>query len=270
MKENEISLQFKLKCQNIAQLKEFLFQKEEIINEKIKNEEILKTIKSLNEKYKILKDIKRFFIPIIGKCNSGKSTFLNYLLHQKDILETKESISTRFICIIRHDPSLSYPRIYKVNINLRDTIFYDKDDEKFSKDLFNFEEGEEIEIDENIEKIIIKKNEELYNESNIIRDYFLIMKINIPLFNEPELAPYANYFELMDIPGLNESSSNGNENYYLKKLFPYFINNTKFCFFIFDATEYHSTDSINVFNDVLSLFENNKEILNNSIFILNS
>ena len=268
MNGDELSLQLKMKGENISKLKEFLFKKEEIIKEKIKNEETLEKIKLFNEKYSTLKDINRFCIPIIGKCNSGKSTFLNYLLNQKDILETDKDISTRFICIIRHDPSLSYPKLYKANINLRDTIFVDYNGQKFPKELYNFEEGEEIEIDENIEKIIKKKNKELINESIII-DYFLIMRINIPLFNSPELAPYADCFELMDIPGLNETSNIGNENYYLEKLFPYFINNVKFCFFIFDATEYHSTSSTKIFNDTLSFFEDKKHILNNSIFIFN-
>ena len=66
------------------------------------------------------------------------------------------------------------------------------------------------------------------NNQNI-SDYFLILKINIPLFNDPILNKYADIFEFMDIPGISDSNSN----FYLKKLFPYFIYNIKFLFFYF-------------------------------------
>lgn len=93
------------------------------------------------------------------------------------------------------------------------------------------------------------------------------MKINIPLFNDPNISKYADFFEFMDIPGLSEENNNS----YLIKLFPYFIHNIKFCFFIFSADEYHSKNSIKVFNDVISCFDESEknEIFKNSIFILN-
>ena len=53
----------------------------------------------------------------------------------------KPDISTRFICIIRHDPNLSSPKIYKAKFEVRDTIFESDN----SKDLYNFIEDEEIE-----------------------------------------------------------------------------------------------------------------------------
>ena len=206
----DIHINFEIKKQSIEQLSKFLFQKQDIIQEKIKNEKILERINSFNKKYSKLKNIIRFCIPVIGKCNSGKSTFLNYLLHQREILEMKADISTRFICIIRHDPTLSSPKIYKAKFEVRDTIFENDND----KDLYNFIEDEEIESNEEIKNIIIKKNEELKYHSNNNNDYFLIMKINIPFFNEPDLAPYANYFEFMDIPGLNESNIIEKDNFF--------------------------------------------------------
>ena len=89
------------------------------------------------------------------------------------------------------------------------------------------------------------------------------MKINIPFFNKPEFAPYANLFDLMDVPGLNE-----NNEIYLKKLLPLFVYNIKFCFFIFDSTQYHISNK--TYNNLKSLFkENENNIINNSIYILN-
>ena len=97
------------------------------------------------------------------------------------------------------------------------------------------------------------------NNQNI-NDFFLILKINIPLFNDPELSIYADMFEFMDIPGLSDSN---NKNFYLKKLIPYFIFNIKFCFFIFDANDYHGDKTINLFDDAISISENKKEIYKN-------
>ena len=67
----------------------------------------------------------------------------------------------------------------------------------------------------------------------------------------------------MDIPGLNE-----NNEIYLKKLFPSLVYNIRFCFFIFDSTQYHNSNK--AFNIVKSLFkENENDIINNSIYIFN-
>ena len=221
-------------------------------------------IKVFNQKYSKIKNINRFCIPIIGKCNSGKSTFMNYLLHQKEILEMNDDISTKFICIIRHDPSLPLPKIYEVKLQIRDSIYNENGDEEgiYSNPLYNFEEGKEIE-ENDIKQYIIQKNRDLKIESKDLKEYFLILKINIPIFNDPKLAPYACLFDLMDIPGLNETN-----NSQLKKLFSLFVYNVKFCFFVFDAEQYHN--SIKIFNNVKSLFkENENNIITNSIFIFN-
>ena len=85
------------------------------------------------------------------------------------------------------------------------------------------------------------------------------------MFNDPELSKYADLFEFMDIPGLTDD----NNNFYLQTLFPYFVYNIKFCFFIFDSSEYHGNNSLNLFNKVLSFFETRDEIVKNSLFIFN-
>ena len=247
--------EFENKIKEIGELHTILNEYEEIIKDKIKDKTFLEQIKLFKKEYSNLININRFCIPIIGKCNSGKSTFLNYLLKQK-VLEIKDDISTKFICIIRHDTKCEIPKIYKVNFKERGEIN--------GKKLYNFEEGEELDAKENIAKIIKDKNEKERNiNSKDPKDYFLIMKINIPFFNESELAPYSNYFDLMDIPGLSE------DEFYLDILFPYFINNSKFCFFVFDVEEYKNEDSIEIFNKILEKFENRENIYMNSIFILN-
>ena len=253
---NQIYYQFNYIKEKIDSLSKFLYKKQDIIQEQIHDEEKLKKINLFNQKYSKIQNIDRFCIPIFGKCNSGKSTFMNYLLHQKELLEMKDDISTKFICIIRHDPSLPLPKIYEVKLKIRDSIC-DED-----RNLYNFEEGDEIKRND-IENYIAQKNRDLNTESNDPKDYFLILKINIPIFNDPKLAPYYKMFDLMDIPGLNESNNSK-----IKKLLTLFEYNIKFCFFIFDTQQYHN--SITSFNDARSLFkENENNIIPNSIFIFN-
>ena len=137
---------FQKKIKEIGILDNYLTDYEEIIKDKIKDNNFLEQIKLFKKEKNNLLNINRFCIPIIGKCNSGKSTFLNYLLKQK-VLEINEEISTNFICIIRHDSKAIFPKIYEVNIKERIEIN--------NKILYNFEEGKEI--NGNIEEIIKKK-----------------------------------------------------------------------------------------------------------------
>ena len=58
----------------------------------------------------------RFPIPIIGKINSGKSTFLNSIL-QGNYLTNSFEINTKFICLIRNNKNLKYPQFYKCELN---------------------------------------------------------------------------------------------------------------------------------------------------------
>ena len=53
--------------------------------------------------FHLMNEIKdTFSIPVIGMISSRKSTFLNSLL-RIDLLETKDDVITKFVCIIRHN-----------------------------------------------------------------------------------------------------------------------------------------------------------------------
>lgn len=138
-------------------------EKKENINEKIEklfkyfdfvenesNENNKRIIDKFNKKYKQYRGIKRFAIPIFGVISSGKSTFLNYLLNLNNLLEMDEQITTKFICIIRHNKTLKNPKLYKVKIDIRD------------EQSVNFEKG--IEIQEDIKEAISKKNNDIKNK----------------------------------------------------------------------------------------------------------
>ena len=60
MSSNELFLKFKTTGQSIEQLSKFIEQKEDVIDEKIKDIKILNKIEEFNKKYSKLKGIKRF------------------------------------------------------------------------------------------------------------------------------------------------------------------------------------------------------------------
>ena len=237
---------------------------ENIIGKEIK-EEVEKFISSFNNYYKPYMGLKRFSIPVFGKISSGKSTLLNYILNLHDLFETNYNISTKFICIVRHNPNLTNgPKIFNVVINERG--------EYNSNKLWNFEKGEEIEGD--IQKIIADRNSEL-NELEFRhsdwKKYFLILEANIPLFQGFNQV-YSDLFEFMDLPGLNEFTGDKEikNQFYYKDLIPFFIYNVGFSLYIFDSEKEASDDSISIANNIMSLyFGNDPNKQKYSIFIRN-
>ena len=212
-------------------------------------EELKKLIIEFQEKYAQFKDLKRFSIPVIGCISSGKSTILNYLLNLNNILEIGEDITTKCICVIRHQKNIPKPRIFKANLILR------------GENIFNIEEGEEI--FENVSDVIKSQNKKI--ESGEIKsnfnDYFLIIKVDIPLFHG-EYEKYADLFEFLDVPGLNEKNDlintgdktdneNLGKNFYFRQIFPLFIMNVRFSLFIFNAENYDGISSDSIINEYL-------------------
>ena len=239
-----------------------------IKNNKLKNE--IQNFKSNFEcYYNRFIGLKRFSIPVFGKISSGKSTLLNYILNLHGIFETNYNISTKFICIIRHNPNLEIgPKIYNVSVSERGEFI--KDGKKIK--LYNFEKDDEKIGD--IRDIIEERNHYLGNldfkDSNW-KKYFMILETNIPLFNDYNYR-YSDLFEFMDVPGLNEFSSENDisEHFYYKELIPFFIYNVGFSLFIFDAEKQESVDSLSIINNIMfQYFNNDPNQLKNSIFILN-
>ena len=240
----------------------------------INNQDLMNKVNKYILEYLKFDGIRRFSIPVIGKINCGKSTILNYILNLDDILEYSCDITTKFISIIRHNKNLKgkKPNVYKVNFIQRsfinNTFLYE-----FEKD------GDPLEGD--AKEIIKKRNQEIINNEleALPENYFYIIETYIPLFLG-EYQKYSNYFEFLDIPGLNESTSQNNkDNIYFEKIIPLFINNIKFSIFIFDTMNYldknNSDETFLNFEKQINSFyeiygnENIKEKFKNSIFILN-
>ena len=103
----------------------------------------------------------------------------------------------------------------------------------------------------------------------------------IPLFEGEEYEKYADFFEFLDVPGLNEISDNlDSDNIYFEKVLPLIINNIKFSMFIFETKFYQTRNSIDLYNkfigklnlrnkDYFDKQKNLDEVRVNSIYILN-
>jgi len=236
---------------------------------RIQNEEIRKLCINFKNHYNKLIKLKRFCIPVFGKISSGKSTLLNYIMHLHGVFETDYNISTKFVCIIRHNSNLNKaPKIFNVLVNERGEYIKQK---KILK-LWNFEKGEEI--IGNPKEIIEKRNHELnqldYRDSHWEK-YFMILETNIPLFRG-ENSIYSDLFEFMDIPGLNEfnGAKKETDHFYYKELLPFFIYNIGFSLYVFDAEKKQSVGAISIINNIMKEYYNNDEDnQKNSIFILN-
>ena len=85
-------------------------------NKYIDDENIKHQVDIIRNKYYTFLNIKRFAIPIIGSVSVGKSTLLNYLLDLKNFLETGTDITTRFLCIIRHNINYKKPLLSNITI----------------------------------------------------------------------------------------------------------------------------------------------------------
>ena len=210
-------------------------------------------IKLFKKKYIPYRDIKRFSIPVIGCISSGKSTILNYLLKLKKTLEMRNQITTKCICIIRHQKGLKKPKIYEVELKPRDF------------GVFNFEKGKEIL--ENVGEVISERNRLITNDKigNDYEKYFLIIEYEIPFFLG-EMEKYADLFEFMDVPGLNESvdskTKKGDnkdisiaDNFYFQQIFPLIKNNIKFSLFIFSQDNYSNRNT----TEILLAYVNQKK-----------
>ena len=158
-------------------------------------------INLLNNDYKILKNYilnsKLLFVPILGASNSGKSSFINCLL-QKDILTCDASECTRRGIIIRYIEDKNKISLF--------TIKFKKDmNETFNQYYYYTKENLLSNKVEHIKEIIKILNE---NYPSKEEDCFLLLEINIPIFDDFQLEPeIKNNICLIDFPGHNTNNN---------------------------------------------------------------
>ena len=242
--DDELLKELITKNEKINKIINFLEDNRTEIEMKQGQSQLKKLIIQFKNKFYPYKNIRRFSIPVIGCISSGKSTILNYLLKLKKTLQMADKITTKCICIIRHKKGCKKPKIYDVIIKDRGNYIY------------NFEKGKEIV--NNVAQVIEKKNKDI-EEDKVGYDYkkyFLIIEYEIPFFRG-DFEKYAELFEFMDIPGLNEVSEktkSDNEkkinsienNFYFRQIFPLIQNNIKFSLFIFAADTYDKENSLQI------------------------
>jgi GTPase involved in cell partitioning and DNA repair len=86
------------------------------------------------------------------------------------------------------------------------------------------------------------------------------LELDIQLFDmNPE---FSDFFELMDIPGLNEK-----DDFYLQKIIPILVNKCLFSIYIFDLEHYENEDTSDIYKKYSEQL--NKFYNTNSIYILN-
>ena len=229
--------------------------------------ELKQLIKKFKLHYYPYKNIRRFAIPVIGCVSSGKSTILNYLLRLRKTLEMAQDITTKCVCIIRHQKGNKKAKIYEVEIKRRG----EKND-----GLYNFEKGKEI--GDNVAEIISQRNKLIAQDKvgSNYEKYFLIIEYEIPFFLG-EMEKYAELFEFMDVPGLNERSdikeSTENEEkesssigsgFYFRQIFPLIKNNIKFSLFIFEVQNYDGINAKQILEEYTNVKTNGKKSNNNT------
>ena len=128
-------------------------------------------------------------IIVIGMISSGKSTFLNSLLGIT-YLETKDDITTKFVCIIRYNENANEPIFYHLK------VVEEKEQFHFIKD------GDDVIGKENIIKMISSTNlKEASLSEPKYENLFYMLETNIKNISNKEFLKTHDFY---DIPGLNE------------------------------------------------------------------
>jgi hypothetical protein len=225
-------------------------------------------------------------IPIIGMVSSGKSTFLNTLVGT-DVLEVKDDITTKFVCIIRHNPDLKEPLFYHIKLS------YDSK----SDDYIYIKEGEETIGSDKIKERISKINQDELKVEPNYENLFYMLELKFTNINNSE---FLKKYDFYDIPGLNENISEKNEEElskikeakedntnkeihkkqgqpgkskiiekemkYICKLFPYLKKKIDFGIILIDTENYYYPSNINIIKNIYNIVS--KPIIN-YMFILN-
>ena len=134
----------------------------------------------------------RKLVPVAAMISAGKSKLLN-VLYNINFLECKAGIGTKFVNILRYNPSLTEPKFYHLRLRKEgeDYVFY--------KDNLSFEiTGEKNIIEENKNTNHFLSDDSNFNYENI----FYMTEINeSPFIKDKE---YLLTHDLCDIPGLSE------------------------------------------------------------------
>ena len=184
------------------------------------------------------------FIPIIGTISAGKSTFLRAFLGT-DVLETGQTTTTKFVCLIKDSPLLSF---YHVILKNENGVVIEK-------------EGDETKSEEEIKKRISDINNKLSESENGGNQNEIFYMLEMPIKNIDNEKLLKNCY-FMDIPGLNENKAN-----YIEYIFSIITkNDILFEIMVFDSTSIGSDNILIIFQ---KLNEKNCLLKEGNLYILN-
>ena len=191
---------------------------------------------------------ERYCVPIIGSVGCGKSTFLNSFINiNNGLLEEGLQTTTKFVCIIRHNPKLTKPIFYHICLKKLNTeVIYKAIEER-------------VEGENNIREAIKKINCKAKANNDIdFRNLLYILEINIKFV---ENTTFFEKYDLLDIPGLDEANTN-----YAETLINCLKDKIKFCIYMFNSNYYKDEKMIEIIKTILKKCN---LVLYNSLIILN-
>ena len=142
---------------------------------------------------------ERKIVPIAAMISAGKSKILNVILNF-NLLESKAGIATKFVNILRYNPSINTPKFYHLKLKNEEGKYIFYKDQNYS-----IITGEQniIEENKNLNKKLSNQNYVNYD------DIFYITEINSPGFIKD--TEYLLSHDLCDIPGLSEYQDDTNK-----------------------------------------------------------
>ena len=223
-------------------------------------------INLLNNDYKILKNYilnsNLLFVPILGASNSGKSSFINCLL-QKDILTCDSTECTRRGIIIRYIEDKNKISLF--------TIKFKKDiNETFDQYYYYTKENLLSNKIEHIKEIINILNENFPSKEE---DCFLLLEINIPIFDDLQLElEIKNNICLIDFPGHNTN----NNLFFEKEVYQNVLKMSSFFIYMNNGKAFKDNSNklllSKLFNEVIKIRIGDispKEFIDSCLFVFN-
>lgn len=239
---------FKWDEEDIKHAKQFINKISYLSEEKF----MKKDFEGLEEFEYYIANNKKILVPTIGQYSSGKSSLLNILIGE-DYLPTSPGICTNIGVIIEYTPNKNISELYRVEL------------EKGSK-YFSFKKltricNDKTKIKETIDKI----NKE--NRPLKIEDSFLLLKVNIELFELFREEKYKEKILLIDFPGLDVLES---KDFFSSNVLSPLINQSE-SFLFFNSEVVKIDENQNIITKLVEKIKNRKISFSykNCLFILN-